>query len=238
MAVFRFILFNAICWAATLIWAPALFLVWPLGAKYSYAVAVSWTRLVAFLAKHMCGLTYSVEGQENFPQQTCVMFLKHSSAFETYMQIVLFPRSCWVLKRELLWVPVWGWTLFPLKAIAINRSKGRSAVKQVIEQGRQRLAEGINVSVFPEGTRMPPGETKRYGKSGTLLAQATDCKIVPIAHNAGYHWGRRQLAIKPGHVTFVVGQPVDPAGRDPGEVNDEIQQWVETTVAEIVSRSA
>jgi len=235
MAVLRFLSFNILCWIATVLWAIVALLVWPFGSDYSYAVARNWSTLVAFLAEHICGLKYKTEGIDNFPDNSCVVFLKHSSAFETYMQLVLFPRSCWVLKRELLWVPFFGWTLIPLKAIAIDRSKGKTAVSQVIDQGKQRLTEGINVSIFPEGTRMPPGETKRYGKSGVLLAQEAHCLIVPIAHNAGYHWPRRGFSIKPGTVTFVVGKPIDPTGRDPRSVNDEIQIWIEAEIERIVA---
>jgi len=235
MRAVRFLVFNIICWLATVPWALAVLLAWPFGDQYSYAVAKNWTRVVAALAKWICGLRYRVEGMENFPDQACVVLLKHSSAFETYTQLLLFPRSCWVLKRELLWVPFFGWTLIPLKAIAIDRSKGGKAVRQVIEQGKQRLADGINISIFPEGTRMPAGETRRYGQSGTLLAQEANCLIVPVAHNAGYHWPRRGMGIVPGEVTFVVGKPVDPAGRDIRELNAEIQEWVEATVAEIVA---
>ena len=231
----RFLVFNLLSWIATVIWAGVVLLVWPFGARYSYAVARSWTVLIAFLARTICGLRYRTVGMENFPDESCVVFLKHSSAFETYMQLVLFPRSCWVLKRELLWVPFFGWTLIPLKAIAIDRSKGGVAVRQVISQGIERLAEGINVSIFPEGTRMPAGETRRYGQSGTLLAQEAGSLIVPVAHNAGYHWPRRGFGIVPGEVTFSVGKPVDPAGRDPREVNQEIQDWIEGEVARIVA---
>jgi 1-acyl-sn-glycerol-3-phosphate acyltransferase len=235
MATLRFLIFNLLSWCTVVPWTFALLLAWPFGSQYSYMVGRNWAQIVGWLAKYICGLSSRVEGIENFPSDSSVVFLKHSSAFETYMLLTLFPRSCWVLKKELLWVPFFGWTLIPLKAIAIDRSKGSTAVKQVIAQGAERLAEGLNVSVFPEGTRMPAGETKRYGKSGTLLAQATGHRIVPIAHNAGYHWPRRGMAIKPGVITFVVGKPVDPAGRDPGEVNAEIQSWVEAEVARIVA---
>jgi 1-acyl-sn-glycerol-3-phosphate acyltransferase len=236
MLVVRFFLFNIISWITVVFWTLGVLITWPFGHKYSYAVARNWTRLVAWLVEKICGLRYRLEGEEHFPDETCVLFIKHSSAFETYMQLVLFPRNCWVLKRELLWVPFFGWTLIPLKAIAIDRSKGGAAVKQVIEQGTERLQAGINVAVFPEGTRVPAGQTKRYGKSGTLLAQAAGCKIIPVAHNAGYHWGRRGMMIKPGTVTFVVGKPVDPAGRDPRELNEEIQNWVEDTIQRIIAR--
>jgi 1-acyl-sn-glycerol-3-phosphate acyltransferase len=238
MSFLRFAVFNVLAWVIVVLWTVVLFLVWPFGTRHSYAVSRNWAIVTGWLVQNICGLECRVEGLENFPDDSCVVFLKHSSAYETFMQLKLFPRCCVVLKRELLWVPFFGWTLIPLKAIAIDRSAGPTAVSQVIEQGKERLAEGINVSIFPEGTRMAPGNTKRYGKSGTLLAQAAGCLIVPIAHNAGYHWPRRGFGIKPGCVTFVVGKPVDPRGRDAREVNEQIQQWMEAEVARIVTKDS
>lgn len=235
MRFLRFVLFNTLSWVAVFVWGVALLFATPFGHRHAYAVARSWCRVISFLARAICGLRYRVVGRENFPDEPGILFIKHSSAFETYLQIQEFPRACWVLKKELLYVPVFGWTLKALDAIAIDRSAGGAAVKQVVEQGKERLSRGIWVSIFPEGTRMMPGTTRRYGISGTLLAQEAGTTIVPIAHNAGYHWPRRAKGIKPGEVVFVVGKPVDPAGRDPREVNDEIQTWVEQTVADIVA---
>ncbi len=236
MRFLRFALFNLLSWIAVVIWGIPVLLVAPFGHRFPYAIARNWCRVIRFLLKWICGLRYRVEGRENFPAQPCVLFIKHSSAFETFVQIIEFPRACWVLKRELLWVPFFGWALQAMRSIAIDRTAGGTAVKQVVEQGKQRLADGLSVSIFPEGTRMPPGETKRYGISGTLLAAASGAPIVPIAHNAGYHWPRRAKGIKPGEVVFVVGKPVTATDREPREVNDEIQNWIENEVARIVSQ--
>jgi 1-acyl-sn-glycerol-3-phosphate acyltransferase len=132
-----------------------------------------------------------------------------------------------------MWAPFFGWGLATLHPIAINRGAGRSAVEQVVEQGQQRLAEGAWVTIFPEGTRMAAGETRRYGVSGPLLAQAAERPLVPIAHNAGDFWPRRGLRKRAGTVRFVIGKPVSAAGRDPREVNDELQAWVEGKVVEL-----
>ena len=235
MARAKFILFNILSYITLGIWAFTLLLVSIFSNRAAYAVAIHWCVGLDWMSRNLCGLSYEVIGKENIPDEPCVFFIKHSSAYETYIQNLILPRSCWVLKRELLFIPFFGWALFPLRAIAIDRSSGQAAVKQVIEQGKQRLADGIYISIFPEGTRMPAGQTKRYGISGTLLAQATGVPIVPIAHNAGYYWPRRAKAINPGKVTFVIGQPVDPAGREPRELNSEIQAWVEAEVEKIVA---
>ena len=188
-----------------------------------YASAVLW------VLKWSCGLTYRIEGAP-LPGGAHVALWKHSSSWETMAMMVVFPRQVWVLKRELVWIPVVGLGVLQMHAIAINRRAGHSAVAQVIEQGKARLEEGDWVMIFPEGTRMPPGETRRYGVSGTLLAIESGRLIVPVAHNAGYYWPRRGLLKKPGVVRVVIGTPVRAAGREARELNEEIQAWVESTV--------
>jgi len=143
-------------------------------------------------------------------------------------QTVVLPPQVWVLKRELMWVPVLGWALKFLHAIAVNRGAGAAAVRGVVEQGKARLASGDWVVIFPEGTRMPPGETRKYGVSGALLALETGKLIVPVAHDAGYYWPRRGLYKKPGTIRVVIGPPIQTAGRDPREINAEAQSWIET----------
>ena len=167
-----------------------------------------------------------------------VALWKHSSSWETIAMNVIFPRQVWVLKRELEWIPVVGWCTRLLHAIAIDRGSGRAAVNQVVEQGKQRLAEGDWVMIFPEGTRMAPGETRRYGVSGALLAATAGTQIVPVAHNAGYFWPRRGLRKRPGLIRVVIGPPIDCAGRDPREINEEAQRWIEAQVARLATYAA
>jgi 1-acyl-sn-glycerol-3-phosphate acyltransferase len=192
-----------------------------------YAGSVLW------VLKWSCGLSYQIEGAP-LPEGSHIALWKHSSSWETMAMMVVFPRQVWVLKRELVWIPVVGLGVLQMHAIAIDRKAGHSAVAQVIEQGKERLAEGDWIVIFPEGTRMAAGETRRYGVSGTLLAQETGKLIVPVAHNAGYYWPRRGLLKKPGTVRVVIGAPVSPAGRDVREVNEEIQAWVEATVRRLM----
>ena len=148
---------------------------------------------------------------------------------------VVFPRQVWVLKRELLWIPAVGWGIRQLHAIAIDRKSGHSAVGQVVEQGKQRLDEGDWIIIFPEGTRMPHGQTRKYGVSGVLLAADRNKLIVPVAHNAGSYWPRRGWMKRPGTVRVVIGPPIAPAGRNVREVNREIQEWIESTVARLTA---
>jgi 1-acyl-sn-glycerol-3-phosphate acyltransferase len=236
MKQIRFVLFNVVAWGAILIYCPAVLIARLFGHRPAFTVAQNWAQLALKCAKFFCGLDYRIEGRENFPDEACVVFIKHSSALETVVQLAEFPLQSWVLKRELIWVPFFGWGLAALNPIAIDRSKGRAAVKQVLDQGRERLAKGLYVMIFPEGTRMRAGTTRRYGISGTLLAQENRKVILPIAHNAGYHWPRRGWEIKSGTVTFVIGKPFDPAGREPREFNAELQRWMEAEVEQIVAR--
>lgn len=199
-----------------------------------WAVAAGWGNTCLWAGKFFCGLDVTTEGTENIPDEPCVFLIKHTSAMETYWQIAALPRSSWVLKRELLWVPVFGWALgLVMKTIAINRKAGGPAVKQVIEQGKARIASGMSVCIFPEGTRMPPGETRRYGVSGAALARDVGCPIVPVAHNAGDFWPRHGLRKHPGKIRFCIGPPIDPGGRPPKETNLLAQEWVEGKMGEI-----
>jgi 1-acyl-sn-glycerol-3-phosphate acyltransferase len=194
-----------------------------------FALVRVYASVVLWVLRWSCGLTHKVEGAP-LPPGCHVALWKHSSSWETMAMMVIFPRQVWVLKRELLWIPVVGWGLRLMHAIAIDRKAGHSAVSQVVEQGKARIAEGDWVMVFPEGTRMAAGETRRYGVSGALLAAATDTLIVPVAHDAGYYWPRRGLMKKPGTIRLVIGPAVAPAGREVRAVNEEVQNWIETTV--------
>jgi 1-acyl-sn-glycerol-3-phosphate acyltransferase len=200
---------------------------------FAYAAARNWAASVLFALRWLCGLGYVVEGREHLPATGSVVLVKHSSAWETIAQLLIFPRQTWVLKRELTWIPVFGWVLMKLRPIAIDRKGGRAAVQQVLEQGQRRLAEGTWVVIFPEGTRVPAGETRRYGMSGALLAATAGLPVVPVAHNAGDYWPRRSWLKRRGTIRMVIGPPIATAGVDPRIVNERTQRWIEDTVARL-----
>ena len=181
----------------------------------------------------ICKLDYRVEGLENIPAEPHVAYWKHSSAWETFGQFLVGPPKVIVLKHELMYIPFVGFGLSLLRSIDVKRGAGTSAVNQVVSQGGSRLAEGLSVLIFPEGTRVAAGETRRYGVSGALLASRAGCKVVPVAHDAGYYWPRRGLLKKPGTIRVIVGPPIDAAGREPREINEEAQAWIESTIARI-----
>ena len=204
-----------------------------------YRTAGVMSHVVFFVLKWTCGLRYVVEGRENLPAGNHVIFMKHSSTWETYAIMILFEPLVWVMKREILWIPFVGWGCLLARCIAINRRAGASAVNQVLAQGKDRMERfGAWILVFPEGTRVAPGETRRYGSSGTLLAAQQGCKIVPVAHNAGYFWPRRGVLKKRGTIRVVIGPPIDPVGRDAREVNEEVQTWIERHVDAVQPETA
>ncbi len=199
--------------------------------RWTYRIAILWSRNVLFLLDKLCGLDHTVEGLEHIERDNCVVLLKHSSAWETIAQLAIFPRQTWVLKRELLWAPVLGWVLLLMRPIAINRKAGRAAVEQVVSLGIRRLDEGYWVMIFPEGTRVTAGQVGRYGLSGALLAIAAGRPVIPVAHNAGAYWPRRGWLKRPGTIRLKIGAPISTDGRAARELTDEIQQWIETEVS-------
>jgi 1-acyl-sn-glycerol-3-phosphate acyltransferase len=237
MSTLRSVLFTVFMALSALVWGNVVALGRLHSYQLSYRLVVGWVRVNFRLLEALCGLRFRVEGREHLPAQNAVVFLKHSSAYETLAQFLFFPQQCWVIKRELLWIPLVGWGIGAVRPIAIDRGAGKTAVEQVVAKGTARLNAGHWVMIFPEGTRVAAGETRRYGVSGVLLAQRAGRVIVPVAHDAGYYWPRRGWLKRPGVVTFRIGPPVNPAGREPQAVNAEIQAWIENAIAEIRART-
>lgn len=234
MQLLRSLLYTTWLFIGTLLYAVIVLSLSWLPSQKLYGVARSWSHTQLWMLKVLCGLGFTIEGEENIVAGAHISMWKHSSAWETIAQAGIFPAQSWVLKRELMWIPLVGWALHFLKPIAINRKAGASAVNQVVEQGTQRLAEGLWVLVFPEGTRVAVGESRKYGVSGAVLASRAGCKIIPVAHNAGYFWPRRGWVKKPGTIRVAIGPPIEAAGRDPRELNGEVRAWIETKIAALV----
>lgn len=226
-------LFTIFLFASVAIWAWVCFVLRIFGYRAMFAGVALWAKAILAALRWCCGLGYTVQGLERLPSANTVILVKHSSAWETIAQLVLFPGQTWVMKRELIWAPILGWALAMLKPIAINRSGGRNAVNQVIEQGQARLSEGLWVIIFPEGTRVPVGQMGRFGLSGILLAQAAGKSVVPVAHNAGQYWPRRGLLKRRGTIQLVIGKPIETANRDPRELADEVKTWMEHEIADM-----
>lgn len=235
----RSILFTACFFLSTTLYAVlVLAIAWALPFNSRWAIAHNWAALNLWLLKVLCGLNFVVEGRENIPAGSHVAMWKHSSTWETIAQAVVFPAQGWVLKRELMWIPVVGWALRLMQPIAIDRSASSSAVRQVIAQGKARLRAGRWIVIFPEGTRAAVGESKKYGVSGAMLAIEAGVKVVPVAHTAGYFWPRRGWLKRPGTIRVIIGKPIATQGREPRELNAEIQTWIEQTGSEAAATIA
>lgn len=190
-----------------------------------------WSRINLWGLSKICGLNYRLKGSENIPDESCIVFSKHQSAWETIALISLIPgRKNWVLKRELLYVPVFGWIMWYYQPIAIDRKSGRKAIDQIIEQGIERLNSGSKIIYFPEGTRVSPGTHKRYGVGGALLAEKSGRPILPVAHNAGVYWRRRSLHKYPGTIEVEIGPLIDTRGLTAAEINARAEAWIEGRV--------
>jgi 1-acyl-sn-glycerol-3-phosphate acyltransferase len=234
----RSLVFTAFLFAWSFLYAVFFVLVsWTMPVPRRYRLAAWYARRLLNALRIVCRLDYEVTGLENLPAEPHVVLWKHSSAWETFSQFLIGPPKVLVLKRELIFIPFFGWGLAQLRSIAIDRGAGASAVTQVISQGSARLEEGLSVLVYPEGTRMPAGETRKFGVSGALLASRAGCLVVPVTHDAGYYWPRRGLLKKPGTIRVVIGKPIVAAGRDPREINAEAQQVITDTLAEIRRRA-
>jgi len=203
-------------------------LTFPFDPFTRYRVITTWTRLVLWGAETICGIRYRVLGAENVPAQACVVLSKHQSAWETLAFQVIFPPQVYVIKRELLWIPFFGWGLAMLSPVAIDRTAGMRALKQMLAQGKDRIARGFWIIVFPEGTRIAPGARGTYQTGGAAMAVHAGAPVLPVAHNAGTCWGRHAFRKYPGTITVSIGKPIDSRGKKAAALTREIETWIET----------
>lgn len=206
-------------------------LILPLPLRYRYFLIIQWPRLIVWGAKHICGIRWEMKGAEHLPDGPCVLLSKHQSAWETMFIPSHMPREvCFVYKRELHYVPFFGWGLASLAMIHIDRDQGRGAFDSVVSQGSQRLAEGRWIIMFPEGTRVPFGQRGTYKQGGTRLATRLNVPVVPIAHNAGARWPRNRFIKTPGLITVSIGRPIASEGRTSDALMSEVEGWIEAEV--------
>lgn len=214
---------------------PLYFLIilasFPLSPIHRYRITSGWAHIMLFLLRLICGIRYRVVGAEHIPAAPSIVLSKHQSAWETLAFQQIFPPQVWVLKKELLRVPFFGWGLALTSPIAIDRSSRKAALKQIVEQGKDRLKQGFWIIVFPEGTRIAPGKKGKYGIGGAWLATHTGAPVVPVAHNAGEFWGRNSFLKLPGTITVSIGAPIDPAHMEPGDLNASVESWIEAEMS-------
>ena len=227
MTLLRSALFAGALVLITPVYALIALATFPLPRMARYRIISGWSRLMVRLARMLLGIDWRVEGSENLPGRPAVILSKHQSAWETMAFQLIFPPQVHVLKRELLWIPFFGWGLALMSPIAIDRSRGAAALRAIAKRGRERLAQGFWVIVFPEGTRVAPGERRAYQLGGAWLAAAAGAPVVPVAHNAGLFWPRNAFLKRPGTVTVRIGPAIDTAQRDPKTINSMAEQWIE-----------
>ena len=182
---------------------------------------------------HICGLDYQIEGLEHIPRQGFIVMSKHSSTWETIALQKFFAPMVWVVKHELIHIPFFGWGLWAMDAIAINRGTGRQAINQLVDEGSERMQQGRIIMLFPEGTRVLPGQYKPFKLGGAILAHKSGYSILPIAHNAGEFWPRHSLIKWPGTIRVVIGKPIDPADLKPEQIIQQVESWVLDTCRQI-----
>ncbi len=227
MTFIRSLIFFVVQIVWVSMYASMVVFVFPLKPHARYRIVSGLAYSMMWLLRVICGIRMEVRGAENIPQEPCIVMCKHQSAWETFSLQTVFPPQVWVLKRELLWLPFFGWGLAVTSPIAIDRSKGKQAMRQLLEQGKDRLARGFCVVIFPEGTRMPYGVHGKYKIGGAMLGEASGAPVVPVAHNAGKFGGRNAFLKHPGTIVMSIGQPIDPKGLKAEEISRRVEDWIE-----------
>lgn len=216
----------------TLIFVPLSLLIYPLPFRLRFRIVSQWAVLNLRWLKICCQLDHVVEGLENIPENgAAIIMCKHQSAWETLALQFVFPPQVWVLKRELLWIPIYGWGLAAMEPVAIDRGSASKALRQIVDQGCDRLAQGLWVVIFPEGTRTAAGEKHKYQPGGGMLAARSGYPVIPVAHNSGYYWPRNSLRKCPGTIHMVIGPQIESRGKSAKEITLECEEWIENTVA-------
>lgn len=230
MIFVRSLIFLLLQIIITPIFSTLALLSFPFSPRARYLLISQWAKLMLPLLRLVCGISYEVRGMENIPKEPCIVLCKHQSAWETLALQKIFPPQVWVLKRELLWIPFFGWALALTSPIAIKRSDGKGAIKQLLKKGKERLAQGFCVVIFPEGTRVQFGSRGKYKMGGALLAASSGAPVVPVAHNAGRLWGRKAFSKYPGLITMSIGEPIATQGLKADEINARVEAWIENEI--------
>lgn len=207
------------------------FLALPLDPVTRNILISGWARSMLWWLRVTCNIQHEITGINNLPDSPSIILAKHQSAWETLAFQAIFPTQVYVLKRELLWIPIFGWGLAMSSPIAIDRSAGREALKKLVAKGKKRLDAGLWVVIFPEGTRKAPGERGKYHIGGAWLATHTKTPVVPVAHNAGAFWAKNSFIKKPGTISLHIGTPIQTAELKADALNQQVEQWIETEMA-------
>lgn len=233
MNLLRSTIFAIIQAFLTIVFSLLALLTFPIKPYARYRIIFLWNHIVVRLARVICGIRYEIKGLENMPDHPVIVMAKHQSAWETIALPTLFPPMSIVIKKELLMIPFFGWGMRMASPIAIDRKAGKEALKQIVAQGKARIAEGFWVLIFPEGTRVKAGEAGRYGIGGAWLATHTKTPVLPVAHNAGEVWPKNSFLKRPGTVTVSIGPVISSEGKKADALNEEVKHWIETEMKQL-----
>ena len=221
---------SSLFFIGQLITAPLFTLIallaWPVNPILRNQLISGWARSMIWWLRVTCNVRHEISGMENIPDMPCIILAKHQSTWETFAFQAIFPTQVYVLKRELLWIPIFGWGLAMTSPIAINRTSGREALKQLVSKGQARLAQGLWVVIFPEGTRMRPHQQGKYHIGGAWLACQTKTPVLPVAHNAGHCWPKGFIK-KAGVIKLHIGPAIATADLKADVLNLKVEQWIE-----------
>jgi len=235
MLILRSLLFYIGQIISTILIAPIGIIAFPLDFKKRYYLITRWAVFNLWWLKICCNVTYEIKGKDNIPGKPCIVMSKHQSAFETLALQQIFIPQVWILKKELLQIPIYGWGLASMQPIAINRNSTIKSFRQIADQGCERLQKGYWVIIFPEGTRVAPNKKKKYLPGGGMLAEKSGAQIVPVAHNAGRLWSRNSMIKKPGLITIKIGPVIESENKSAKKITDEVENWIEKEVGELPS---
>jgi len=233
MLILRSLLFYIGQIISTILIAPIGIIAFPLDFKKRYYLITRWAVFNLWWLKICCNVTYEIKGKDNIPEKPCIVMSKHQSAFETLALQQIFIPQVWILKKELLQIPIYGWGLASMQPIAINRDSTIKSFRQIADQGCERLQKGYWVIIFPEGTRVAPNKKKKYLPGGGMLAEKSGAQVVPVAHNAGRLWSRNSMIKKPGLITIKIGPVIESENKSAKEITDEVENWIEKEVGEL-----
>ena len=235
MNLVRGLIFNFFYATSVIVYGIIINLVVPfLSIEKRRKVLRVWPVMIEFLLKSICGIRYQVEGLENIPNEPVVIISNHQSSWETIILYKVLGPLCTVLKKELTYIPIFGWTLRWAQPIAIDRSKKATALKEILRQGKNRLAAGLSVMIFPEGTRVNPKDTKPHMPGGAMLSVKANAKALPVAHNSGCHWPAHKISKTPGVIRVKIGEPIDPTGMNAKQLNKQLENWINEEKAKLV----
>jgi 1-acyl-sn-glycerol-3-phosphate acyltransferase len=233
MLILRSLLFYIGQIISTILIAPIGIIAFPLDFKKRYYLITRWAVFNLWWLKICCNVTYEIKGKDNIPRKPCIVMSKHQSAFETLALQQIFIPQVWILKKELLQIPIYGWGLASMQPIAINRDSTIKSFRQIVDQGCERLQKGYWVIIFPEGTRVAPNKKKKYLPGGGMLAEKSGAQVVPVAHNAGRLWPRNSMIKKPGLITIKIGPVIKSENKSAKVITDEVENWIEKEIGEL-----